>query len=88
MIKMKKTYDKPRLFCEELHPETMLCGCDVKNPTWSDIEMCAYELTISNSTFRIFSNGWDGACDMNNEYFKDTEYYMCYWGPVTSIFSS
>ena len=88
-IKMKKTYDKPRLFCEELHPETMLCGCDVRNPNFSDLEMCNYTFEVEDSfaTFVIFGENWTG-CETNNEDLVGTEYYFCYFGPATSIFSS
>ena len=86
---MKKAYEKPKLICEDLQPETMLCGCDVKNPNFSDLEMCSYTVQIegSFSTFVLFGENWTN-CEMNNDALAETDYYMCYFGPATSIFSS
>ena len=86
---MKKTYSKPLLICEELQPETMLCGCDVRNPSWSDLEMCGYNITIPGTTvsIRLFGERWND-CDMSNEMMAGSSFYMCYYGPGTSIFSS
>lgn len=86
---MKKTYNKPLLICEELQPETMLCGCDVRNPEWSDLEMCGYPITIPGTTWdvRLFGETWND-CDMPSETFAGSDFYMCYYGPGTSIFSS
>ncbi len=86
---MKKTYNKPLLICEDLQPETMLCGCDVSNPEWSDLEMCGYPISIPGTSVsvRLFGENWND-CDMNSESLAGTDYYMCFYGPSTSIFSS
>lgn len=86
---MKKVYVKPKLICEDLQPETMLCGCDVKNPSFSDLEMCSYTAEVEGAftKFILFGETWAN-CETNNEIFAGTEYYYCYYGPATSIFSS
>ncbi len=86
---MKKLYEKPMLICEDLHPETMLCGCDVRNPTYSDLEMCGYPIKApgTDTTFMLFSESWDN-CNLPNEALEGTEMHMCFFGPTTSIFSS
>ena len=40
---MKKPYVPPAILCETLTPETMLCGCKLKNPTLSEEQHCGYE---------------------------------------------
>ena len=86
---MKKVYVKPMLICEDLQPETMLCGCDVKNPTFSDLEMCSYAIDVEGafSQFVLFGETWAN-CAQDNESLAGTDYYYCYYGPGTSIFSS
>lgn len=86
---MKKVYEKPALICEDLQPETMLCGCAVRNPSFSDLEMCGYTITIPNThtTITLFGENWT-KCDVNNEAFAGTDFYYCFYGPATSIFSS
>lgn len=86
---MKKTYSKPLLICEELQPETMLCGCDVRNPTYSDLEMCSY--TVSDEKlfldFVLFGEKWT-SCTTPNTIFQGTQMEYCYYGPAVTIFSS
>ncbi len=86
---MKKIYEKPKLICEDLHPEEMLCGCDVKNPSFSDIEMCSYTVNVEGtfSSFVLFGENWSN-CEVNNEALAGTDYYYCFYGPAVSIFSS
>ena len=85
---MKKTYEKPKLYCEDLQPESMLCGCEVRNPSWSDLEMCSYTVEITGfTTFVMFGEDWVN-CTSKNTDFEGTDLYYCYYGPVTTIFSS
>lgn len=86
---MKKPYEKPHLICEELQPEAMLCGCDVTNPNFSDLEMCNYTVQPEGTfaTFVLFGERWAN-CETPNEAMAGTEYYYCYYGPGTAIFSS
>lgn len=86
---MKKGYEKPQLICEDLRPETLLCGCDVKNPNFSDLEMCGYQITIPGTDFdfRIFGQNWFDCTDPNTV-FEGTEFYFCVHGPETTIFCS
>lgn len=86
---MKKPYDKPKLLCEELRPETLLCGCDVKNPEFSDLEMCGYPISIpgTDTSFRIFGQNWFDCTDPNDA-FEGTDWYFCVQGPETTIFTS
>ena len=82
---MKKEYVKPMLICEDLHPEEMLCGCDLRNPQFSDLEMCAYPIKApgTNTTFMIFGENWTGQCQISN-----TLLQTCYHTAETTIFSS
>ena len=86
---MKKIYEKPKLICEDLQPETMLCGCDVTNPSFSDLEMCSYTVDVESgfSTFVLFGEKWTN-CGTPNDALAGTQFHYCYYGPVTSIFSS
>ena len=86
---MKKVYEKPLVICEDLQPETMLCGCEARNPSFSDLEMCSY--TVSDPSlfmdFVIFGENWTN-CQMDKNIFAGTSYEYCYYGPAVSIFSS
>lgn len=86
---MKKAYQKPCMICEDLQPETMLCGCDMTNPIYSDLEMCGYPIQApgTDTTFVLFSSGWD-ACNVDNDNLAGTELHMCWGAATTSIFGS
>ena len=86
---MKKIYEKPMLICEDLRPEDMLCGCDVRNPQFSDLEMCAYSITIPGTDYstNLFGANWDN-CSMPNDFLEGTEWHYCFGSHVTTIFSS
>lgn len=86
---MKKIYEKPKLICEDLQPETMLCGCDVTNPNYSDLEMCSYTVDIEGgfASFVLFGENWSN-CDTPADALAGTEFHYCFYGPATSIFSS
>ncbi len=81
---MKKVYQKPMLICEELRPETMLCGCDDRNTQFNDVMMCGYDLKVPNISrpIRIFSDGWLD-CMMDGE-----DFGYCYHSSSISLFSS
>ena len=81
---MKKAYEKPAVICEDLQPETMLCGCDDRNPQFNDVMMCGYDLSVPNLSrpIRIFSDGWMD-CKMRGE---DFDY--CYHASGINLFSS
>lgn len=88
---MKKEYQKPALFCEELRPEEMLCGCDLRNPEFNEVQMCGYTLDkeslpppLQNLGLKIFAEGW------NNCYgsvLVDMDAYCYHPGPQ-NVFSS
>lgn len=82
---MKKEYQKPCLICEDLHPEEMLCACDLKNPIYSDLEMCGYPIKApgTNTTFVVFGENWTGSCNISNEVMQ-----MCFHTSATAIFTS
>ncbi len=82
---MKKAYVKPMLVCEDLHPEQMLCRCDLTNPLYSDLEMCTYPIDApgTNTVFLVFGESWVGQCQIDNKTVQ-----TCYHTAETSIFSS
>lgn len=80
---MKKTYEKPVLVCEELHPEEMLCGCLANTPQFNEAQMCSYPVKVSpyaSITINVFMDDW-GTCDKSNPQY-------CYHMGQTNIFSS
>ncbi len=87
---MKKIYEKPKLYCEELLPESLLCGCQVRNNNFSYVEMCGYMISDDNligGAFSIFGETWSN-CMVNHEALKDTEYEYCYHVSAVTLFSS
>lgn len=88
---MKKEYQKPALFCEELRPEEMLCGCDLRNPSFNEVQMCAYVLqdntlppNLAGLGLRIFANGWANCTDNDIVVIED----YCYHAGPQNVFSS
>ncbi len=81
---MKKQYYKPRVFCEDLQPESMLCGCLDRNAMFNDVTMCGYDLKVPylSRPVRIFSDGWLD-CQMNGE-----DFGYCYHISEINLFSS
>lgn len=80
---MKKTYLKPALLCEELHPEEMLCGCVANSPQYNEVQMCGYTVKASpyaSLTYNVFMEEWT-ACDV-------TKHVYCYNVADTTIFGS
>ena len=77
---MKKKYIKPRLLCQELRPETLLCSCTYQNPTYNHLSQCGYD--AEDMGFRIFAQGWVDCewDDMSGQY--------CYQVNASMIFGS
>ena len=63
---MRKPYTSPMLICEELHPETMLCGCDYKNPSVNEEWQCGFK--PDGLGFSLFAQGWDGCHETSGKY--------------------
>ena len=87
---MKKQYEKPILICEDLHPEEMLCGCEFTNPSFSELEMCSYSFEpYPGKEIVIFGENWTSCKKgLPNSAFAGTQLYLCYYGPVVTLFSS
>ncbi len=88
---MKKEYQKPALFCEELRPETMLCGCKLRNPEFNEVQMCGYTLddgslppNLSGLGLKIFAHEW--ASCYGSELVEMDDY--CYHAGPQNVFSS
>ena len=81
---MKRNYEKPRLICEDLHPEEMLCGCDFKSPIYSDLEMCGYPIQApgTSTTFMVFGENWEN-CNVSDKLMQ-----MCFHTSASAIFTS
>lgn len=83
MRSVKKVYEKPALLCEELHPEEMLCGCEVRNPTYNEVAMCIYEykpFQFGTFVHKLFASNWEH-CD-------DVDHVYCYHMGQVTLFSS
>ena len=80
---MKKPYVPPAILCETLTPETMLCGCKLKNPTLSEEQHCGYE--PDGLGFTLFANGW-GKCNLDPE--RVPTISICYHPGETNLFGS
>ena len=80
---MKKPYKTPAIICETLTPETMLCGCKLKNPTLSEEQHCSYE--PDGLGFTIFADGW-GRCNLDPE--RVPTITICYHPGPTNLFGS
>ena len=88
---MKKEYQKPALFCEELRSETMLCGCMLRNPEYNEVQMCGYTLdpeklppSLSGLGLKLFAQGWS-TC-FGSELVNMEEY--CYHAGPQNVFGS
>ncbi|MBR4309245.1 MAG: hypothetical protein IKT58_06595 [Oscillospiraceae bacterium] len=80
---MKKTYEKPAVFCEDLHPEEMLCGCAVNSPLYNEAQMCNYPYKpsqYSTLTYNLFANDW-ATCDVG-------DHVYCYHVGQVNLFGS
>ena len=82
---MKKMYQKPTLFCEELVPEEMLCGCALRNPQFNEVQQCGYAPpnVPAYLNVRIFAEQWADCNMKGNE--KDS---YCYHAGAINLFSS
>ena len=76
----KQHYVKPALICQELHPETLLCACAYRNPSFNEAAQCGYE--AQDLGFRIFAQSWADCAwsDPFNQY--------CYQTSTGMIFGS
>ena len=88
---MKKEYQKPALFCEELRPEEMLCGCDLRNPEFNEVQMCGYTLqddtlpgNLQGFGIKIFGDGWANCTGNDIVVVED----YCYHAGPQNVFSS
>lgn len=63
---MRKPYTAPVLICEELHPETVLCGCDFTNPTSNEEMHCGFD--PEGLGFTLFAQGWDNCQNTNGKF--------------------
>lgn len=77
---MKKRYTKPALVCQELRPETLLCGCAHTNPTFNEVQQCGY--FAEDLGFVIFSQSW-AACE-----WSDPSNQYCYQVSAGGVFGS
>jgi hypothetical protein len=91
VMKKKKPYKTPKLYCEDIHPEQMLCACEATDVTYSEMEMCGYPIKApgSDSTFMIFGETWINICDISNTTGAggNANSVICYGGPVVPAFS-
>lgn len=76
----KKQYVKPALVCQELHPETMLCACVYRNPSFNEMQQCGY--TAPDLGFNIFAHDWV-SCDWDDPFDQ-----YCYHTSAGMIFGS
>ena len=78
---MKKVYKKHTVLCQQLQPETMICGgCVFTNPTYNEVEQCGF--SDEDMGFKIFASTWID-CDIPDI----TELY-CYHNSQLNIFGS
>ena len=74
----KKKYNKPRLLCQEIHPETLLCSCTYRNGTYNEASQCGYDAV--DMGFRVFAQSW-----LDCEWLSDQ---YCYQNGIAMIFGS
>ncbi len=53
---MKKDYAKPKVICQELRPEELVCACDIVNTDFNESMQCGY--TLENFPLTVFAQGW------------------------------
>ncbi len=80
---MKKQYEAPRLICEELQPEQMLCGCKYKNPNLNEEWHCSFK--PDGLDFTIFAELWSD-CFLHPDDVPSLG--LCYHPGPTNLFSS
>ncbi len=80
---MKKNYEKPMLLCEDIAPETLLCGCKIKNPTLNEEWHCGYE--PDGLGFPVFAELWDD-CFLTPDEVPVLD--LCYHTGTTNLFGS
>ncbi len=80
---MKKPYVSPMILCETLTPETMLCGCMIKNPNLNEEWHCGY--SPDGLGMNLFAETW-AACAIKDGQIPALRY--CYHAGQVNVFGS
>ncbi len=80
---MKKAYQKPILFCEDLRPEEMLCGCAIQNPNMNEEWHCGF--VPDGLDIPLFAQGWND-CVIKEGDIPSLVY--CYHSGTVNLFGS
>lgn len=80
---MKKPYHKPALICDEIRPETMLCGCDWVNTAMNEEWHCAFD--PDELGFAVFLQTWENCWDTTGKF---GNIQLCVYAAEVHVFSS